>query len=94
MIELLQSPASPKGYKIWQRDVPSWTDSWNRQVGGYTYCAGKEMHIGTSRTVFAHELAHVLQECSAELPIDQGQDVFHADWGRKGIYFLVEEASR
>jgi hypothetical protein len=87
------SPHLLKGVSIHAKPARAWYDPWGRLVGGYTTCATKQVHIGTGQTVLAHELAHVLQECSPEFPIDEGSDADHADWLRKGIYLIIDEAS-
>lgn len=94
IMKLYPSQFSPSGYAIWQRNTNWWTDEWGRTVAGITFCSGKFIHIGNDRTVFAHEMVHVLQNCAPELPIDEGQDADHADWIRKDIYNLIEEASQ
>ena len=82
-----------KGYGIWLYNSESFQDYWGRSVGGYTQCESKEMVIGIGRTVYAHELIHAMQKCSAPLPIDEGSDRDHSNWLRDSYYQIIEEVS-
>jgi hypothetical protein len=82
-----------KNYVIELHPAISFRDPWNRDVGGYTECATKGLHIGYGHEVFAHELAHALQNCYARQPSEDGGDWDHANWAKDGIYQMITEAS-
>lgn len=93
MMGTLGNPYLLAGYKIWVRPEYSWIDDFGRGVGGYTLCPIKEIHIGLENQVFAHEIAHALQNCNPPLPIDEGLDRDHADWTRDRIFQMIDTAS-
>lgn len=92
---LLDSEASCKsfrGYHVFINPLRSWTDPWNRQVGGYTSCEMLSVYVGNypwTGGVYPHELAHVSQKCNALMPIDDGLDEAHANWGRDKIINMI-----
>lgn len=77
-------------YQLTVVDPSTETDRWGRKVRGYTDCTTGEMVIWAypahpAFSALGHELAHALQGCAPNLPIDPGHDADHADWRREGI---------
>lgn len=84
-------PERLNGYQVWLRPLDHWPDPYGRYeaISGYTSCPSKQMHIGTDKYVFAHEIAHALQNCNALLPSEDGADDDHANWFRDGIIEII-----
>ena len=94
MMDMMNTGVNPAGYRIWYHNTRKWIDAWDRSVAGFTDCPSKTIHIGTAEQVFAHEVAHALQNCNPELPVDEGSNPEHADWIRKNIFTYIEVASQ
>lgn len=94
MVSYMGHGENLKRYNIFYHSVGSWKDPWGRAVGGYTICVTGEMHVGTGKEVYAHEMAHALQSCQSPLPIDESTDIDHSNWYRDGIFEAIGEASK
>lgn len=79
-----------RGYKVWLKASPSFTDYWGRSVGGYTQCETRDIVVGSGGTTYGHELIHAVTKCKAVMPIDEGQDRDHANWSRDGYFDIIE----
>jgi len=69
-----------------------WIDPWRRDVAGMTECDLSRIYIGTGPyrdNAYAHELAHLAQNCNSPLPIDEHLDYDHSNWNRDGIYDAI-----
>lgn len=87
-----------QGASIWLYRGASWTDAWERDVGGLAFCAFGEYQVaapeGTPpwQTTLPHEMAHAIQNCTSPAPIDQGPgaDSQHSNWWRDGIFSVID----
>jgi hypothetical protein len=63
-------------------------DFYGTAVYGLTYCPLKSVELSSQDlrvSAYAHEMLHVIQGCALAWPIDEGQDLAHADWNRNGF---------
>ena len=81
--------------RITQEQVPVWKDVYSRSLAGLTDCYQSEIFIGTGpfeSNAFAHELAHVAQNCNAPKELDPGRDPAHSNWDSSGIQEGIDMA--
>lgn len=89
------------GYRVYTRQERAFLLN-GKRVGGYTECWLKLIVVNSppvedpaqwQNTALAHELAHAIQGCEGVQPQDQGQDHYHANWGRDGIFDAINRAN-
>lgn len=94
MVEVMEQRERTSMYSIELVPHSSFVDKYKRTVGGYTDCWSKTVVVGNAPVAFPHELAHVLQNCNARQPSEDGNDYDHANWTKDGIFALIEEVAK
>lgn len=88
------------GYSLFIHPEEKWDCDKNGEcVAGRSFCVERRVEVATPIEAYSlryssliHEIAHLVQDCKAPMPIDPGQDEAHADWNRDGIYDAIEKA--
>lgn len=87
-----------RNWDLWNHADPTWTDYYQRSVGGLTSCRNFQSEIGLAesidKTALAHELVHMVQGCYGGVaPFDPGMDAAHGDWVRRGLFALIDQVN-
>lgn len=72
-----------KGWTLQVNAKPSWLVG-NQRFAGLTWCDARTLEIGNvppDRGAYAHELAHVIQDCNSGFLTD----IAHGGWEERGI---------
>lgn len=91
---------SLEGYSLFIHAEPKWDCGPKGEcVAGRSFCLERRVEVATPIEAYSlryssliHEIAHLVQDCKAPLPIDPGLDEAHADWDRDGIYDAIDKA--
>lgn len=98
--DMMENCRALVGYKVYTKEGTRWENVAGKMVMGECHCAGKFIIISRSisgdyrDTSLVHEIIHAMQKCAPLEPLDEGQDKFHSNWIRDGIYENIEKVRR